>query len=79
MINEAGDPVPFHMVANDGNIMEHTVYFADGQLPTQGIAERYDIVVDFSQFKPAPSSTSSTCCSTRTARPLMRSSRWRTS
>jgi len=50
--------VPFHMIANDGNIMEHSVLF-DGTLgtdnaalPTQGIAERYDIVVDFGQFQP---------------------------
>ena len=55
------DRVGFHMVANDGNILEHTVPFdgtmdldADGNaaehkglLPTIGIAERYDIVVDF--------------------------------
>jgi FtsP/CotA-like multicopper oxidase with cupredoxin domain len=55
--------VPFHMVANDGNIMEHAVPFdgtldlnADGALldhkgllPTQGTAERYDIVVDFAR------------------------------
>ncbi|MBI5904171.1 MAG: multicopper oxidase domain-containing protein, partial [Deltaproteobacteria bacterium] len=57
------DRVPFHMIANDGNIMEHAVPFdgnmdLDGDgigvpddfkgiLPTQGIAERYDIVVDF--------------------------------
>jgi FtsP/CotA-like multicopper oxidase with cupredoxin domain len=53
--------IPFHMVANDGNIMEHTVPFdgsvdldgdgnADehrGTLPVQAIAERFDIVVDF--------------------------------
>jgi FtsP/CotA-like multicopper oxidase with cupredoxin domain len=53
--------VPFHMVANDGNIMEHAVpfdgrmdlmhdgkpYTWKGQLPSQGIGERYDIVVDF--------------------------------
>jgi hypothetical protein len=53
--------VAFHMIANDGNIMEHAVPFdgtmdldGDGNasehkgvLPTQGIAERYDIVVDF--------------------------------
>ena len=51
MVDSKGKPVPFYMVANDGNIMEHTVHFADGQLPTQGIAERYDIVVDFSQFE----------------------------
>ncbi len=55
--------VPFHMIANDGNIMEHAVPFDGtmdldgngnaaehkGQLPTQGIAERYDIVVDFAK------------------------------
>ncbi len=55
--------VPFHMIANDGNIMEHAVPFdgsmdldRDGDLsdhhailPTQSIAERYDIVVDFSK------------------------------
>jgi FtsP/CotA-like multicopper oxidase with cupredoxin domain len=53
--------VPFYMVANDGNLMEHTIPFDGSQdldgsgnkqtfngiLPTQGIAERYDIVVDF--------------------------------
>jgi FtsP/CotA-like multicopper oxidase with cupredoxin domain len=57
------DRVPFHMIANDGNIMEHAVPFDGtmdlngedgsdehkGQLPTQGIAERYDIIVDFSR------------------------------
>ncbi|GAB3650279.1 cytochrome c peroxidase [Ramlibacter alkalitolerans] len=55
--------VPFHMVANDGNILEHAVPFdgsmdldRDGELndhnailPTQAIAERYDIVVDFAR------------------------------
>ncbi|MED5261473.1 MAG: multicopper oxidase domain-containing protein [Myxococcota bacterium] len=55
--------VPFYMIANDGNIMEHAVYFdgtktvggltnRKGILPTQAIAERYDIVVDFAQFVP---------------------------
>jgi manganese oxidase len=53
--------VGFHLIANDGNIMEHAVPFDGtvdldgdgdlldhkGQLPTQGIAERFDIVVDF--------------------------------
>lgn len=52
VVTEAGEPVPFHMVANDGNIMEHTVAFDNGQLPTIGIAERYDIIIDFSQFQP---------------------------
>ena len=55
--------VPFHMIANDGNIMEHSVPFdgsmdldADGDkqnhnaiLPTQGIAERFDIIVNFAK------------------------------
>ncbi|GAB3669380.1 hypothetical protein GCM10028813_53120 [Ramlibacter alkalitolerans] len=55
--------VPFHMVANDGNILEHAVpfdgsmdldqdgYLNDhkGQLPTMAVAERYDIVVDFAR------------------------------
>lgn len=55
--------VPFHMIANDGNIMEHSVPFDGsvdldgdgdfldnkGHLPVQGIAERYDIIVDFSK------------------------------
>ncbi len=52
LMDQAGNPVPFYMIANDGNIMEHSVYFENGELPTQGIAERYDIIVDFSQFKP---------------------------
>ncbi len=51
LVDQDGNRVPFYMIANDGNIMEHTVYFADGQLPTQAIAERYDIIVDFSQFE----------------------------
>ena len=60
--------IPFHMIANDGNIMEHTVPFDGsqdldgdgelldhkGQLPTQGIAERYDIIVDFSKHGLTP-------------------------
>ena len=50
VVNEVGEAVPFHLVANDGNIMEHTVEM--DALPTQGIAERYDIVIDFAQFEP---------------------------
>jgi len=61
--NKSYNTVPFHMVANDGNIMEHAVPFdgsydldGDGNLaehkgvlPSQAIAERYDIVVDFAK------------------------------
>jgi FtsP/CotA-like multicopper oxidase with cupredoxin domain len=51
LVDEAGDPVTFHMVANDGNIMEHSVYFPNGELPTLGVAERYDIIIDFASFE----------------------------
>jgi FtsP/CotA-like multicopper oxidase with cupredoxin domain len=58
LVDQNGVPVPFWMIANDGNIMEHSVAFDGtlgtqrGILPEQGIAERYDIVVDFSRFQP---------------------------
>jgi len=55
LVDESGNRVPFHMIANDGNIMEHAVPFPNAQsqdLPEQGIAERYDIIVDFSGFEP---------------------------
>jgi len=55
--------VPFHLIANDGNLMEHAVPFdgsmdldGDGDLqdhnailPVQGIAERLDIIVNFAK------------------------------
>ncbi len=48
--------VPFHMIANDGNVMEHAVPFDNtlgpehnAMLPELGIAERYDIIVDFAR------------------------------
>ncbi len=51
VVDETGAQVPFHMIANDGNIMEHSVAFPNTAggvgLPVQSIAERYDIVVDF--------------------------------
>ncbi len=51
LVDAGGNRVPFHLIANDGNIMEHTVLL-NGELPTQGIAERYDIIVDFSGYNP---------------------------
>lgn len=53
--NLSYEPVVFHMIANDGNIMEQSVAFdgtlgtQKGILPTQGIAERDDIIVDFAK------------------------------
>ena len=52
VVTDSGQSVPFHMIANDGNVMEHSVYFPNGILPTQAIGERYDIIIDFSQFEP---------------------------
>lgn len=52
MVTEYDEPVPFHMILNDGNIMQHAVPFNNGILPTQSIAERYDIIVDFSRYAP---------------------------
>jgi manganese oxidase len=55
VVTDAGARVPFHMVANDGNIMQHAVPFPNAQsqdMPQQAIAERYDIVVDFKGFAP---------------------------
>jgi len=50
-----GNPVNFLQICNDGNLFVHpiTPLNAAGQpsLDQQGTAERYDIVVDFSQFK----------------------------
>ena len=65
------DRVGFHMIANDGNIMEHTLPFDGrmdldndgdfdehkGALPVQAIAERYDIVVDFASQGIVPGDT----------------------
>ncbi|MBI1250295.1 MAG: multicopper oxidase domain-containing protein [Alphaproteobacteria bacterium] len=55
VVTQAGQRVPFHMIANDGNILEHAVAFPNSEsqdLPEQAIAERYDIIIDFSQFAP---------------------------
>ena len=55
VVTEAGQRVPFHLIANDGNIMQHAVAFPNREsqdMPEQAIAERYDIVVDFSRFAP---------------------------
>ena len=47
------DAVPFHLIANDGTVMEHAIPLdgtrdtETGILPSQSIGERYDIIVDF--------------------------------
>ncbi len=55
IVTAGGERVPFHLVANDGNVMEHAVAFPNAEssdLPAQGIGERYDIVVDFARYAP---------------------------
>jgi FtsP/CotA-like multicopper oxidase with cupredoxin domain len=53
--NSAGNPVPFLQICNDGNLFVSPVQIngngQQGGLEQQGTAERYDIVVDFSQFR----------------------------
>jgi len=58
LVTASGQPVVYHLVGNDGNIMEHAMPLDGttgtdiGVLPTQAIAERWDIIVDFAQFQP---------------------------
>jgi manganese oxidase len=51
IVDQLGNKIPFHMIGNDGNIMQHAIPFPNAQapesLPEQTIAERYDIVIDF--------------------------------
>jgi len=44
-----GAAVPFQFIANDGNLVVNPILLTS--LDEQGIAERYDIVVDFSRFR----------------------------
>jgi len=55
IVNAAGQRVPYHIVANDGNLMEHAVRFPNAQsqdLPPQAIAEWFDVVIDFKPYAP---------------------------
>ncbi len=46
----AGRRVPIYVIANDGNLLPNPVPLTD--LDVQGVAERFDIIVDFSAFQP---------------------------
>ena len=48
-----GTPVPFYFIANDGNFVVSPIQMT--QLEEQGVGERYDIVIDFSAFRPGDS------------------------
>lgn len=45
------EKITYHMIANDGNIMQHAIPFPNAAspdaLPEQSIAERFDIIVNF--------------------------------
>jgi FtsP/CotA-like multicopper oxidase with cupredoxin domain len=47
--DSSGKAVPFQFIANDGNLVVNPLTLTE--LDEQGIAERYDIIVDFSRFK----------------------------
>ena len=48
LANASGKSQPITQIANDGNLLPHPVLLTE--LDEQGIAERYDIVIDFSQY-----------------------------
>ena len=50
LANANGQAVPFQFIANDGNLVVNPIALTS--LDHQGVAERYDIVVDFSRFRP---------------------------
>jgi manganese oxidase len=47
-LSDRGIPQTFLQIANDGNLLPHPVTLQE--LDEQGIAERYDIVIDFSKY-----------------------------
>lgn len=49
LINDRGRKVPVQVIANDGNFLVNPVTVK--KLDRQGSAERFDIIVDFSQFR----------------------------
>jgi manganese oxidase len=48
LADEKGNPVQFTQIGNDGNLLPNSVPLTE--MDEQGIAERYDIVIDFSKF-----------------------------
>ena len=48
LANASGSPQAITQIANDGNLLPHPVVLLE--LDEQGIAERYDIVIDFSSY-----------------------------
>jgi FtsP/CotA-like multicopper oxidase with cupredoxin domain len=49
LVNASGQAQPIVQIGNDGNLLPQPVTLT--QLDEQGIAERYDVVIDFSQYQ----------------------------
>jgi FtsP/CotA-like multicopper oxidase with cupredoxin domain len=53
IVDSNWNKLKYHMIANDGNLMEHAIAFPNNEspdaLPQQSIAERYDFIIDFNQ------------------------------
>ncbi|WP_088347934.1 MULTISPECIES: multicopper oxidase domain-containing protein [Rhodomicrobium] len=49
LVNQSGVSVPVQVVGNDGNLLVNPVSVT--ALDTQGVAERFDVIVDFSRFR----------------------------
>jgi FtsP/CotA-like multicopper oxidase with cupredoxin domain len=49
VVNASGAAVPIQVIANDGNLLVNPVTV--GALDVQGVAERFDVIVDFSRFR----------------------------
>jgi FtsP/CotA-like multicopper oxidase with cupredoxin domain len=49
LVNASGTIVPITVIANDGNFLVNPV--SVGRLDPQGTGERFDVIVDFSQFR----------------------------
>ena len=49
LADQSGNIVPFQFIANDGNLVVNPILLT--ALEEQGVAERYDIVVDFARFR----------------------------
>jgi FtsP/CotA-like multicopper oxidase with cupredoxin domain len=53
IVDSAGNKLKYHMIGNDGNLMEYAIPFPNNEspeaLPQQSIAERLDFIIDFNQ------------------------------
>src|SRR3954451_12491312 len=60
LANASGTAQPIYQVANDGNLLPRAIKLTE--LDEQGIAERYDIVIDFSKYTKGTKLYLVNCC-----------------